>query len=155
MEADAFGGGSSSSSVYRSRVAGAARTIVAAASASALPPAATQAAATAAATAGLTCDAANGTAAAPKSGQPEQPPAPPCDAQSPGVSAVTDGAGLLAQFEALQGRLAADDARAAVALLQQLGSTHVTAALLAETGALKEQQLAPPHHSASCGLFAH
>jgi hypothetical protein len=139
MEAEAFGNGGGSSSVYRSRVAAAARAIAAAASASALPPAAAQAAATGAAVEKCSGIAAIGVAAEPQSVDLGQPTVLPPNGQNgdvkPAAALAADGAGILAQFEELQGRLARDDAAAAVVSLQRLGSTAVTAALLAETGA--------------------
>jgi hypothetical protein len=143
MEAEAFGGGGGSSSVYRSRVAAAARAIAAAASAAVLPPAAysaVQAAATAAAAGTCSDGVANDAASRPQSGELGQPSESPPDGRNASVTPAAtalaaDSAGLLAQFDKLQDSLAADHTAAAVASLQRLGSTAVTTALLAETGA--------------------
>lgn len=144
--------------MYRSRVAASARAIAAAASVPALPPAAVQATSIAAATAEPACDAANGTAAAPQPVQPGQSTDPASDERNPDATSATaaanDSAGLLAQFEVLQGMLAADDVDAALAALQQLGRSHVTAALLAETGEL-QNHLAPASYPRSCHSSAH
>ena len=129
--------------MYRSRVAAAARAVSAVTSASALPPAA--AAAAAAATAEPSCDDLKGIAAAPQPVQLGQATDPASEGQGSDVSPATaatadDAQSLLTLFETLQGRLAVDDVKAALVLLQQLGRAPITAALLARTGAYNKQQ---------------